>query len=305
MYAGIGGLAPVLAEINQARPLNQREQALSTGIVARLTATARTRTNPSLYEGLAGDVTALRLLAPGLEGIPLDRLRSLMTPAGWSSTLELRPGPPVQATDVSMGAAGVVMAAVWAGGHHAGEIAANGGDALLAVAEPVGAGLEWAMIPGQAGKMPNYSHGTAGVASALAVAGHALDRPDFIDAARRGAEHLLAVGFLENDGFVVPHTIPPSTRDVEAVTYTWCHGPAGTSQLFAALAWPVWRRSPASAPHSYGSVVCARFLPQVSHDGSDPASGTTTVAAVAPQESATSSSTPPRTAPMRSRPTRC
>src|SRR5262249_32703486 len=27
-----------------------------------------------------------------------------------------------------------------------------------------------------------------------------------------------------------------STRDVEPVTYNWCHGPAGTSQLFAALA---------------------------------------------------------------------
>jgi lantibiotic modifying enzyme len=44
------------------------------------------------------------------------------------------------------------------------------------------------------------------------------------------------VGSLADGGFVIPHTIPPSRRQVEPVTYTWCHGPAGTSQLFAALA---------------------------------------------------------------------
>jgi lantibiotic modifying enzyme len=83
--------------------------------------------------------------------------------------------------------------------------------------------------------LPNYAHGTAGIATALAVAGAALGRQDFIDAADRGARHLLAVGSLDDDGFIVPHTIPPSTRDVDPVTYTWCHGPAGTSYLFAAL----------------------------------------------------------------------
>jgi lantibiotic modifying enzyme len=84
--------------------------------------------------------------------------------------------------------------------------------------------------------MPNYSHGTAGVATALAVAGLALDREDFLDASRRGTQHLLAVGSLDDNGFVVPHTLPYADRDVEPVTYSWCHGPTGTSHLFAALA---------------------------------------------------------------------
>ena len=44
------------------------------------------------------------------------------------------------------------------------------------------------------------------------------------------------MGLLDDGGFVIPHTIPPSRREVEPVTYTWCHGPAGTSYLFAALA---------------------------------------------------------------------
>ncbi|MFE0510330.1 lanthionine synthetase LanC family protein, partial [Streptomyces sp. NPDC058964] len=68
------------------------------------------------------------------------------------------------------------------------------------------------------------------------VAGAAVHGREFVDAAVVGARHVLSVGSLEDGGFVVPHTIPPSKREVEPVTYTWCHGPAGTSHLFAALA---------------------------------------------------------------------
>ena len=236
LYDGIAGLAPVLAEIGQHRSLTGTEQALAAGIVARLSAMARTRTEPSLYDGLAGDVTALRLLSPGREQVALGRLAALMTPAGWPTTLEAGPGPPAPLTDLVLGTAGVVLAAIWAGGEHTRQIAATGGESLLRAADQTAAGLDWGVWPGAPARMPNYSHGTAGVATALAVAGAALGRADFIAAARRGAQHLLALGSLDNDGFVIPHTLPASTRDVEPVTYTWCHGPAGTSQLFAALA---------------------------------------------------------------------
>jgi lantibiotic modifying enzyme len=138
--------------------------------------------------------------------------------------------------DLVLGTAGVVLAAVWAGGEHARAIAATGGEALLQAADQTKDGLDWAMLPGRTSRMPNYSHGTAGVATALAIAGAALDRDDFIAAARQGAQHLLTVGSLADGGFIIPHTLPYSSRDVEPVTYTWCHGPAGTSQLFAALA---------------------------------------------------------------------
>jgi Lanthionine synthetase C-like protein len=233
VYSGIGGLAPVLAEIGQSRALSGAEQALAAAIVARLCAVAPARAEPSLYDGLAGDATALRLLAPGREQIALRRLAGLRTPAGWNSTLDAEPGP---VTDLINGTAGVVLAAVWAGGAQAAEIATDGGAALLQAADPAEAGLDWPIRPGSPSRAPNYAHGTAGVASALAIAGAALHRPDFVAAAREGARHLLAVGSLADGGFVIPHTIPPSRRQVEPVTYTWCHGPAGTSQLFAALA---------------------------------------------------------------------
>ncbi len=236
VYAGIGGLPLVLAELARYRALTDAEQALATRIAARLHAAIPDKIEPSLYDGLAGDVTALKTLATGTEGIALRRLVELMTPAGWNSTFELEPGSYPPATDVVLGTAGIVLAATWAGGEHADAIATDGGEALLRAADRTEAGLDWGMLPGAASRGPNYSHGTAGIGAALAIAGTALNRRDFVDAAVQGAQHLLAVGSLADDGFIVPHTIPPSTREVEPVTYTWCHGPAGTSYLFAALA---------------------------------------------------------------------
>jgi hypothetical protein len=236
LYAGIAGLAPVLAEIALNRDLTAQERGLRDGVTSRLSRMASTRVEPSLYDGLAGDAAALRMLSPGTEAVALQRLSDLATPDGWRTTITIRPGSDAPLTDIVMGTAGVVMAAVWAGGEHSPAIATTGCGALLRAADRTEAGLDWGMWPGNPSRGPNYSHGTAGIASALAVAGAALGRQDFVDAAVEGAQHLLAVGSLEDGGFVVPHTIPPSTRDVEPVTYTWCHGPAGTSYLFAALA---------------------------------------------------------------------
>jgi lantibiotic modifying enzyme len=236
LYTGIAGLAPVLAEFGQHRALTDVEQALADGIVTRLSAMARTRTEPSLYGGLASDAMALKLLAPGTEQVAMQRLAELMTPAGWNTTLEIEPGSAAPISDVVLGTAGVTLAAIWAGGPHASEIATTGGEALLLAADQTDNGLDWGLLPGFARRLPNYSHGTAGVAAALAMAGAALGRDDFVAAARQGAQHLLAVGSLDDGGFVLPHVLPDQGGDMEPVTYSWCHGPTGTSYLFAALA---------------------------------------------------------------------
>ncbi|KOV57491.1 lanthionine synthetase [Streptomyces sp. NRRL WC-3618] len=236
LYAGIAGLAPVLAEIARYREPADRERSLTAGIVTRLSAEAKVQTEPSLYDGLAGFVTALRLLAPDTESVALRRLAELATPDGWPTTLGFEPRSDAPLNDIIMGTAGVVLTAVWAGGEFAEPIATTGCEALLRVADRTAAGLDWGIGATTESRSPNYSHGTAGVASALAVAGAALGREDFVDAAVQGARHVLSVGSLDDGGFIVPHTIPPSRREVEPVTYTWCHGPAGTSHLFSALA---------------------------------------------------------------------
>ena len=236
LYAGIAGLAPVLAEVALSRPHHQLEQALADDIVARLRVQSSRRVEPSLSDGLAGDAMALKLLAPGSEQSALGRLVDLTTPLGWRTTFMGDTGSDAPLNDIIGGTAGIVLAAVWAGGDDAATIARAGGECLLRAAEPTEAGLDWAMRTGDPSRMPNYSHGTAGVATALAVAGKALGRQDFVRAARLGAQHLLTVGMLDDGGFIIPHTIPPSRREVEPVTYGWCHGPTGTSYLFAALA---------------------------------------------------------------------
>jgi lantibiotic modifying enzyme len=235
LYSGVAGLAPLLAEIARARPLNDAERALSAGISTHLATMAATRVEPSLYDGLAGDAVALRLLEPGAEHVAIDRLADLMTMDGWNTTFDVQPGSTAPITDVVMGTAGIVMAALWVGGATSRAIAESGGEALLRVAEQTAAGLDWRLAPGWRSSSPNYSHGTAGVVAALAIAGNALGRVDFLDAACAGAQHLVAVASLDDGGLIIPHTIPDSTRDVERVTYTWCHGPTGTSQAFAAL----------------------------------------------------------------------
>jgi hypothetical protein len=233
LYAGIAGLAPALAEISLTRPLSETERTLGSGVVDRLSRMAAVRREPSLYDGLAGDLTALALLSPQAVEVPLRRLEELMTPDGWATTSGHGEGACL--TDVVMGTAGVVMAAVWVGGDRARTIAVTGCEALMRAADATEGGLDWGMWPGAPSRGPNYSHGTAGIGSALALAGTAFGRPDWVQAAVLGAQHLLDVGSLEDGGFVVPHTIPPSVREVEPVTYTWCHGPTGTSHLFAAL----------------------------------------------------------------------
>ncbi|GGM78336.1 lanthionine synthetase LanC family protein [Dactylosporangium sucinum] len=235
LYAGLAGLAPVLAEVGLSRELTGGERRLAEQITERLATQAPTRREASLYDGLAGDVTALRLLDSGREDVALRRIAELRTDRGWDTTIDGL-GYEGAITDIIMGTAGIVLTAVWAGDAAAAETAERGGEALLATAEETEGGLDWRMWPGYRSSNPNFSHGTAGVASALAVAGRALDRADFVEAAVRGAEHLLTVADQADGGFVVPHTLPYSTRDVEPVTYTWCHGPTGTSQLFAALA---------------------------------------------------------------------
>jgi lantibiotic modifying enzyme len=228
LYAGIAGLAPVLAEIALARPWTEAEQVLVHGIVARLSAS--TSVEACLYDGLAGHVTALRLLAPGTERSVLDRIAGLMTPDGWVSTYD----PLIEVwTDIIMGTAGTLLVALWAGDER---FLAAGAEAVLRDALRSDAGWEWRMYPGCETGSPNFSHGTAGVASTLALIGHRLGRQDLVAAAVEGASHYLSVASLEGGGLIAPHTLPFAKREVEPVTYTWCHGPTGTSQLFAALA---------------------------------------------------------------------
>jgi len=239
MYVGIGGLAHTLAELRLGRAWTDEEAALTAGIATRVRTGIATRTGASYTGGLASDIGVLEALdEPGSEEA-YARLVELMRPDGWEQ--EWHPDLPAGATvnDIIGGTAGTLLAALWGAGDDAQTVAHRAADVLLAEAEPTDAGLVWPVLPRrwwdrEWALLPNFSHGTAGIAATLALAGRMLDRPELIDASRRGAEALVAMADTAHDGFEVPTRIPDIT-DQEPFAYGWCHGPTGTSYLFAAL----------------------------------------------------------------------
>jgi lantibiotic modifying enzyme len=148
-------------------------------------------------------------------------------------------------TDVISGGAGVLLALLADDSDTAVQAAHILADRLVEMAEPGPDGLHWRMVAGWEYLMPGFSHGTAGVAYALAAAGRTLRRRDLVDVATRGADALLAVGH-HRDGWALPVAMPPRPNG-PAVNYGWCHGPTGTVRLFLLLneidPRPQWRHA--------------------------------------------------------------
>ena len=246
MHSGVAGLAHVLAEIRLARAWTAEESALADAITTRLRATVAETTDTTYFDGLVSTIGALIALdADGAEEA-VARLAALAGADGWPQTIVGPPRalPEARINDVTLGTGAVLVGALWAHRYAvpgARDLAEQAADILLAEAEEHSSGLNWSFVPrrfrlAEASDMPNFSHGLAGIAAALAAAGVTLDRPDLVDAARRGGDHLVTLADTSDDGFVVPRMVPfPEGRDFDPVTYTWCHGPAGTSLLFLAL----------------------------------------------------------------------
>lgn len=139
-------------------------------------------------------------------------------------------------TDIISGTAGIGLyllnAAQQSGDPEALRLAVAAGEGLLQQAEQTPAGLSWKMSPGYVRDMPNFSHGTAGVAYFLCqLSQHSGDKR-FLDAAIAGAEHLQSIANHEHDGLCIYHHSP----DGENLYYLgWCHGPPGTARLFYTL----------------------------------------------------------------------
>ena len=244
-YSGVGGLALVLCEIRLARPWTAEESGLADAIARRISSRISSQVDYSLFDGLVSDIGVLTALERDGAEAAVDRLTALATPDGWPQTHASPPGylPDARINDVTLGTAGVLLGALWARRFDvegATRLAEHAVDVLLAEAEPTSAGTNWSFVPPRfettpRGQMPNFSHGVAGVAAALAVAGAELDRPDLTDAARSGAEHLLSLGDASGEGLLVPRYLPSTINDEDEFTFTWCHGVSGTSLLFAAL----------------------------------------------------------------------
>lgn len=82
--------------------------------------------------------------------------------------------------------------------------------------------------------MPNFSHGTSGVAFALARASVMLGRADLLEISAAAGRRLISLGQRPDGTLAVPVRIPSKAGWPE-ITYSWCHGTAGTARLFELL----------------------------------------------------------------------
>jgi Lanthionine synthetase C-like protein len=119
-------------------------------------------------------------------------------------------------------------------------------------------GVHWEVRTGTPARFHHISHGTLGIAAALAAVRHQAGRRDLIDLALAGAADVVSRDEAGPAGFLVPHSDPQHRPDrIERYSFGWCHGPAGDAQVFqvigavtvttgAAAARPGCWRSPAT-----------------------------------------------------------
>jgi hypothetical protein len=121
------------------------------------------------------------------------------------------------------------------------ELAIRAGRRLLELGEREETGRSWRMTPTFPRVMPNFSHGTAGVAFFLARLYELTADGAFLDGALDGARHVLSLADTSNGGCRIFHhsndTDEKDDASGRALHYLgWCHGPVGTAQLFMKLA---------------------------------------------------------------------
>jgi lantibiotic modifying enzyme len=190
-----------------------------------------------LYEGLAGIGFALEetYKASGEEKYRraflecLDGIRKSARQAGqgveWDGN-----------TDIISGASGTGLFLLYASSELSDktllELASKAGDRLVELGKPEGGGLKWAMEEKFPRLMPNFSHGTAGVAYFLATLYEKTKKTAYLDAALAGAKYLLAIAKTDGDACLIFHN-EPDGKDLYYLG--WCHGPVGTARLFYRL----------------------------------------------------------------------
>jgi lantibiotic modifying enzyme len=165
-------------------------------------------------------------------------------------------------TDIISGSAGTGLFLLYAARElkdpSARELAALAGRRLIELGRPEGGGLKWSWSadPKKLTLMPNFSHGTAGIAYFLATLYRETKKKEFLDAAIAGARYLQSVAKTDGDVCLIFHN-EVNGRDLHYLG--WCHGPAGTARLFYRLyqvtgdrAWMEWVRKSARADMESG-----------------------------------------------------
>ncbi|MFO0983147.1 MAG: lanthionine synthetase LanC family protein [Planctomycetota bacterium] len=237
LYTGSCGVILFLLELHhateQAHALEQA-RAGADQLIAGLQEPAAVH-DLGLYTGLAGVAFTLEQVAAATQAecyrVGAERARAALRASArsvdggsdWNDT-----------SDVISGTAGIGLALLAANDAADVALATRAGKRLLALAIADGANRKWRMDPTFERLMPNFSHGTAGIAYYLACLHAATHAGEFLDGAIAGAHYLQAVARTEGDQCLILHHEPQ--EDGKNLFYLgWCHGPVGTARLFQKL----------------------------------------------------------------------
>ncbi len=210
-----------------------------------------------LYEGLAGTGFTLgevylftknkKYLDGALQCV--DWLKARAKPVGRG--LEWDSG-----NDIIAGGAGTGLFLLWANKElkapAAHNLAVQAGERLVDLAQSKGSGkTSWVMkTDSKYGEMPNFSHGTAGVAYFLTTLYIETKRKEFLDAGIAGANYLKSIANTEGQICLIYH----DDKHKDLYYLSWCHGPAGVARLFYQLyratedpQWMDWMKRSAKA----------------------------------------------------------
>ena len=229
LYAGSPGIVLFMLELHHAtgkREYLEEAKARANELMAALDGQKQT----GLYTGVAGiGFTLGEVHRATKEDKYRDGVRKAV------SVLGARDWGPVN--DIIGGTAGIGLFMLHAG-KQLGDPAATAqatraADRLIAAGIAEHGGLKWQMAPNAPRLMPNFSHGTAGIAYFLARVYEETKDKKYLDAALAGATYLQAIAKTEGDICLIQHNQPDG---LDLYYLGWCHGPVGTARLWYQLA---------------------------------------------------------------------
>ena len=248
LYSGSPGVVLFLLELNRATGRAEYLADARAGADDLLAQLPR-EDEPGLYTGIAGIGFTLGEVARATSDTRYRHgLRAAVRMLGERATAAGKGMQWNDVTDVIAGSAGTGLFLLYAADElhdrAATALAARAGDRLLELGVPDHGGLRWAMDPTFPRLMPNFSHGTAGVAYFLASLSVATKNRKYLDGALAGAKYLQAIATTDGDVCLLPHHQPDG---LDLYYLGWCHGPTGTARLWRRLAeitgdsqWNAW-----------------------------------------------------------------
>lgn len=193
-----------------------------------------------LYTGISGIGVALMHVQHHARrtqyGNAIDRVISLLDKWSVSDTQGLHWSD--EFNDLIYGDAGTVLFLSWyaeqTGDEHALDMAHRGAQFLLGQAAESAGGRFWYFRRSKPFNLPNFSHGTAGVAYVLATVGTQTNDESLRQGAQAGFDYIKSIAEIEDGLLRIPYGWPNESWK-GLYEFGWAHGLAGTTSLFVRL----------------------------------------------------------------------